>query len=177
VGVGEALFSETVCKAINLKTPVPYVPKGEGRFARTKGFENERSSSPYKQYEPEQRHASPVDPLPRRDLLLDDVDQKELEELESQTLGDKKLLQHFEDRAAERAEEEKRSLLVAQINKDEACLREKKLLLFGQHATEERQASLVKVTEPIPSPSSSRKHKGDPIQVLAPTVIPLIDVH
>ena len=99
VGVGEALFSETVCKAINLKTPVPYVPKGEGRFARTKGFENERSLSPYKQYEPEQRHASPVNPLPRRDLLLDDADQKELEELESQTLEDKKLLQHFEDRA------------------------------------------------------------------------------
>ena len=134
VGVGEALFSETVCKAINLKTPVPYVPKGEGRFARTKGFENERSSSPYKQYEPEQRHASPVNPLPRRDLLLDDADQKELEELESHTFEDKKLLQHFEDRAAKRAEKERRSLLAAQINKDEARLREKKLLLFG-HAS------------------------------------------
>ena len=87
--------------------------KGEGRFARIKIFENERSSSPYKRYEPEQRHASNANPLPRRDLILDAADQKELEELERQTFEDKKLLQLFEDRAAERAEKERISIILS----------------------------------------------------------------
>ena len=51
--------------------------------------------------------------------------------MERQTAEDNKLVKHFEERAVERAEREKKILLVAQINKEEALLREKKQLWFG----------------------------------------------
>lgn len=64
------------------------------------------------------------------------------------------MVRHFETRAAERAEKERKILLAAQLNKEAALLQEKKQLHFGYA---DRQVNLVKT-------ASSAAHKPRVVQ-------------
>ncbi len=171
------LFTDTVFRALKLTKTKQYNFRDEERFVRERSLERSlRDISPHsgRRHEPEKPQLAPTS---RKDLLLDEEDKRELEELKRPTAEDKRLVKHFEERAADRAEKEKRILLAAQISQDEARLRQKKLLKFGH--SEERQISLVKVaqsTPPVsksrkdvePTAQSSRKRKAEAVQVLTP---------
>ena len=151
------LFTDTVCRALKISKPRPYDPRDDGIVVRVcSPHRSKRDSSPRAERrsaahpEPELHRGGPSRHASRRDLLLDESDRKELEELERQTAEDNQLVKHFEERAVERAEREKKILLAAQINKEAALLQEKKQLWFGHT---ERQVNLVKVASlVVPKP-------------------------
>jgi hypothetical protein len=88
------LFTDTVCRALKINKPRPYDPNDEGRFGRDSNDRNGRDSSPQtgRRNEPK---AGPSKPVSKKDLLLDEVDKRELEELERQIVEDRKLTRHF----------------------------------------------------------------------------------
>ena len=88
------LFADTVCRALKINKPRPYDPNDEGRFGKDSNDRNRRDSSPQtgRRNEPK---AGPSKPVSKKDLLLDEVDKRELEELERQTVEDRKLTWHF----------------------------------------------------------------------------------
>ena len=76
------LFTDAVCRALKINKPRPYDPRDDGRFGKDHNLERSRRDlipQPGRRNEPE---PGPSKPVSRKDLLLDEADQRELEELE-----------------------------------------------------------------------------------------------
>lgn len=139
------LFTDTVCRALKIHKPRLYDDsrlvrqRSPSRPNRHLSPTTERRNDAYE--EEEARRIVPSRHVPRRDLLLDEADKRELEALERQTADDNQLIKNVEARAVERAEKERKIVLAVQLNKEATLLQRKKQLHFGDTDT---QVNLVK---------------------------------
>jgi hypothetical protein len=137
------LFTDTVCRALKITKPRPYDESRLVRYSSPPRPKRYRSPSPERRsvtYEEEEAYRSGPS-RPRRDLLLDDTDQRDLEVLQRQTAYDKQLIEQVKARAAERAEKEREILLSAQ-------LKEATLLQRQQQSHSDAQVNLIKASAP-----------------------------
>ncbi len=154
------LFPDTVCRALKISKPRPYDEsrlvreRSPSRSTRHLSPEIERGAAAYEAEEPHRGRQSRH--VPRKELLLDEVDRREIEALERQTDDDEQLIKIVEARAAERAEKERKILLAAQLNRESTILQRKKQLHFGEADT---QVNLVKAA--VSAPAKTRAEQPE----------------
>ncbi len=138
------LFTDTVCRALKITKPRPYDENRLVRHSSPPKPKRYRGPSPDRRvYEVEEASRSGPS-RPRRDLLLNDIDQLQLEALTKQTEYDRHLIEQIKARAAERAEKEREIRRSAQLKETAPLERQ-------QQSHSDTQVNLVKVATPTTS--------------------------